>query len=75
MNNKLSKREIEVLGLMAQGKNNKEIATQLFLSERTIKNHVSNIYKKFGLNNRIKVIRFYLTFLDSSLETPAAAQA
>ena len=42
----LSKREYEVLTLVAEGLNNKEIADRLFISEKTVKNHVSNIFKK-----------------------------
>lgn len=50
----LSEREKEVLRLLAEGKSNKEIAGELFLSERTVKNHISNVLAKLQLDNRIK---------------------
>lgn len=48
----LSRREVEVLELIAQKKKNREIADVLFLSERTVKNHVGAILKKLHLNDR-----------------------
>ena len=48
----LSRREIKVLLLIADGKNNKEIANDLFISEKTVKNHVSNIFKKIDVVDR-----------------------
>ncbi len=48
----LSEREREVLNLIAQGKANKEVATELSLSESTVKTHVSNIFSKLGVNDR-----------------------
>lgn len=49
---KLTRREYEVITLIAEGLNNKEIAERLFISEKTVKNHVSNIFKKIGVNDR-----------------------
>ncbi|KAB3532867.1 response regulator transcription factor [Alkaliphilus pronyensis] len=49
---KLTRREYEVLTLIADGLNNKEIASSLFISEKTVKNHVSNIFKKINVNDR-----------------------
>lgn len=49
---KLTKREIEVLKLLAEGLFNKEIAYKLSISEKTVKNHVSNIFKKIGVFDR-----------------------
>jgi DNA-binding NarL/FixJ family response regulator len=48
----LTKREYEVLVLIAEGNNNKEIAEKLYISEKTVKNHVSSIFKKIGVNDR-----------------------
>ena len=48
----LTRREIEVLKLLAEGLFNKEIAYQLSISEKTVKNHVSNIFKKIGVFDR-----------------------
>lgn len=48
----LTQREIEVLLLIAEGKNNREIADELFISDKTVKNHVSNIFKKIDVSDR-----------------------
>lgn len=50
--NKLTKREIDVLKLVTKGLLNKEIADLLCISEKTVKNHVSNIFKKIGVSDR-----------------------
>ncbi len=50
----LTKRELEVLGLVAQGMDNAEIAEALVISPQTAKNHVSNILAKLQLENRIQ---------------------
>ena len=48
----LTQRELEVLQLMAQGNSNREIASQLFISENTAKTHVARIYEKLEVRNR-----------------------
>jgi DNA-binding NarL/FixJ family response regulator len=48
----LTEREREVLALVGQGASNKEIATALFITERTARTHVSNILGKLGLASR-----------------------
>lgn len=48
----LTNREIEVLKLIAEGLINKEIAKTLYISEKTVKNHISNIFKKLDVNDR-----------------------
>lgn len=48
----LTRREVEVLELLGQGRRNREIAENLFLSERTVKNHVSSILAKLHVNDR-----------------------
>ncbi len=48
----LTAREREVLALIAKGMSNKEIAAQLFISDKTVKNHLSNIFEKLHINDR-----------------------
>ena len=50
----LSAREIEVLKLIANGKDNAQIAQDLFISPKTVKNHISNILMKLQIDNRIQ---------------------
>lgn len=52
--NDLTRREYEVLSLIADGMNNKDIADTLFISEKTVKNHVSSIFRKINVNDRTK---------------------
>lgn len=52
----LTKREKEVLLLLAQGYSNKAIAEKLFIEEQTVRNHVSMIYSKIGIHDRIEVM-------------------
>lgn len=54
----LTKREFEVLKLLAVGMYNKEIAEKLNISERTVKNHVSNIFKKLEVTDRTQAAVF-----------------
>ena len=55
---KLTKREIEVLILLSEGLFNKEIAYKLDISERTVKNHISNIFKKINVSDRTQAAVF-----------------
>jgi DNA-binding NarL/FixJ family response regulator len=48
----LTQREFQVLGLLANGATNKQIASQLHISEHTVKSHVINIFNKLGVNDR-----------------------
>jgi len=48
----LTAREVEVLRLVAQGRSNREIAAELFIAEKTARNHVEHVYTKLGVNNR-----------------------
>jgi DNA-binding NarL/FixJ family response regulator len=52
----LTERELEVLQLVAQGLNNRDIAKQLFISENTVKNHVRNILDKLHLHSRMEAV-------------------
>jgi DNA-binding NarL/FixJ family response regulator len=50
----LTEREREILELVADGKSNKEIGAQLFLSEKTVKHHMTNILQKLHVRNRVE---------------------
>lgn len=54
----LSTREMEVLRLVAEGRSNREIAETLFISERTVGNHVSALLSKLGLGNRVELATY-----------------
>src|ERR671911_274110 len=56
MASKLTDREMEVLRLVAQGLNNRDIAKQLFISENTVKNHIRNILEKLHLHSRMEAV-------------------
>jgi NarL family two-component system response regulator LiaR len=64
----LSVREVEVLRLVAQGLSNKEIGKQLFVSERTVRNHVSAVLGKLHLANRTQAALYALRKGLASLE-------
>jgi DNA-binding NarL/FixJ family response regulator len=64
----LTRKEVEVAILVAQGKTNKEIASQLFNSERTIDNHVQHIYNKLTIDSRAELA---LWVQERGLLTPA----
>lgn len=53
---RLSTREAEVMDVIAKGKSNAEIAAELFVSEKTVKNHVNSIYTKLGVTSRAAAI-------------------
>ena len=56
----LTRREAEVLGLLAAGHSNKEIAAELFLSERTVERHITTIYRKTETHRRTEAMAFAL---------------
>jgi DNA-binding NarL/FixJ family response regulator len=64
----LSRKEVEVAILVAQGRTNKAIASQLFNSERTIDNHVQHIYNKLNIDSRAELA---LWVQERGLLTPA----
>lgn len=51
----LSTREREIVGLVAQGYKNKEMAEKMFISEQTVKNHLHNIFDKLGVSDRLEL--------------------
>lgn len=54
----LTGREIEILGLVGEGKTSKEIADQLYISENTVRNHVRNILDKLGMKSRFEAVNW-----------------
>ena len=55
-NNQLSDREKEVIRLIGQGHKNKKISTQLGISETTVRHHLTSIYKKLGVSDRLELL-------------------
>jgi len=60
----LSMREFEVADLVSKGKSNKEAANALFVTEKTVKFHLTNIYKKMGVKSRSQLIVWCASNLD-----------
>lgn len=54
----LSRREFEILTLVARGNTNKEIGNKLFISEKTVKNHMTQIFKKIEVEDRVQAVIF-----------------
>ncbi len=85
----LSNREAEVAELVSKGLSNKEVANQLFVTEKTVKFHLTNIYKKMNVKSRAQLIVWclpHLGFVENETRqepvapaaaafNPAAAQA
>lgn len=53
----LSERELEIARLLCKGKNNNDIASDLFVSPNTVKVHTSNLYRKLGVKNRVQAVQ------------------
>ena len=62
----LSAREVQVAHAVADGKSNKEVADQLFISERTVKAHLGSVFEKLGVRDRVQlVLRLSSAFVSS----------
>jgi DNA-binding NarL/FixJ family response regulator len=60
---RLNRRELEILALVAEGLENKEIADRLFIAEQTVKNNVSSIYEKLEVRDRAKLVKIAEAYL------------
>ncbi len=72
----LSNREAEVAELVTKGMSNKEVANQLFVTEKTVKFHLTNIYKKMNVKSRAQLIVWclpHMGFIEKE-ESPAINQ-
>jgi predicted ATPase/DNA-binding CsgD family transcriptional regulator len=69
---RLTKREMEIARLIAQEMTSREIAAKLFISERTVEAHVTNMLNKLGLNSRIELARWLASAGGTEPITPAA---
>jgi len=58
---KLNEQEVKILALVAEGKTNREIAAQVFLSEKTVRNYVSSILAKLNLSSRAQAAAYAVT--------------
>lgn len=62
----LSNREVEVAKVVVQGKTNKETANLLFVTEKTVKFHLTNIYKKLAVKSRTQMIVWAASYMGAS---------
>jgi DNA-binding CsgD family transcriptional regulator/tetratricopeptide (TPR) repeat protein len=65
----ITAREAEIISLLLEGKDNRRITEALFISDHTVKNHIHNIYRKLGVQNRIQLVRCF----QAALEGPGSA--
>jgi LuxR family transcriptional regulator, positive regulator of biofilm formation len=70
----LSNREAEVAELVSKGLSNKEVANQLFVTEKTVKFHLTNIYKKMSVKSRAQLIVWclpHMNFVENTTNQPS----
>ena len=59
-------REIEIMGLIADGLSNRQIAAHLVITEKTVKNHICSIYQRFGVTERSQAVSRWREFWTAS---------
>jgi DNA-binding NarL/FixJ family response regulator len=62
----LRPRELEIMGLIAEGLSNRQIAARLVITEKTVKNHICSIYQRFGVTERSQAVRRWREFRSTS---------
>jgi DNA-binding NarL/FixJ family response regulator len=62
----VSRREMEVMELISESMTNEEIAQKLFLSAKTVKTHIRNIFEKTGIRNRVEAVLLYFRYKQES---------
>ncbi|MCC6136998.1 MAG: helix-turn-helix transcriptional regulator [Bdellovibrionaceae bacterium] len=73
----LSNREAEVAELVSKGLSNKEVANQLFVTEKTVKFHLTNIYKKMSVKSRAQLIVWclpHMSFVENTVGNQTGVQ-
>lgn len=71
----LSKRELEIVGYVAQGFKNKEIASRMFISEQTVKNHLHNVFEKVGVSDRLELALYAIDRKITGVTAPESVSA
>jgi DNA-binding CsgD family transcriptional regulator len=69
----LTRRESEVVELVVAGLSNAEIASRLFLSERTVETHLQHVYRRLGVESRLTLVQRWSTGADGQLRSEGAA--
>jgi DNA-binding CsgD family transcriptional regulator len=62
----ITDREMEVIALIRQGKTNRQIAEELFISQQTVKDHIYRIFNKTGVNNRVQLVNLSNEYVNGS---------
>jgi DNA-binding NarL/FixJ family response regulator/two-component sensor histidine kinase len=70
----LRPREVEIMGLIAQGLSNRQIAARLVITEKTVKNHICSIYQRFGVSERSQAVSRWQQFWSMSVPPAGAAR-
>jgi two-component system response regulator DegU len=71
----LTKRELEILRLVAEGLTNEEIGKKIFISEKTVKTHLTNIFDKLKVNNRFKAALLIMDHVKESITSPPVSSS